>query len=84
MDRFWTVFSLGRFGVVDNEGVFDFFNEDEVVLETNPEEYVAKSLYYMKNVEKQLPYIEKIQKRIKAEYNQHEVWKNILKQINEE
>lgn len=81
MDRFWTVFSLGRFGVVDNEGVLDFYNEDEVVLELDPNEYIAKSKYYMKNVNKQLPFIEAIQKRIKSEYNQHQVWKNILSTI---
>ncbi len=82
MDRFWTVFSLGRFGVIDNEGILDFYNEDEVVLARTKEEYIDKSLFYIKNVEKQLPFIEKIQARIKSEYNQHEVWKKILKQIN--
>lgn len=82
MDRFWTVFSLGRFGVMDNEGILDFFDETEVVLARSKEEYKEKSLFYINNVEKQLPYIEKIQARIKTEYNQHEVWKKILKQIN--
>ncbi|MBE2246021.1 MAG: hypothetical protein IAE67_02090 [Candidatus Competibacteraceae bacterium] len=81
MDRFWTVFSLGRFGVVDNEGILSFFNTDEVVLETNPDEYVAKSLYYMKNPDKQLPFIEKVLTRIQKEYNQKEVWSKILKRI---
>jgi hypothetical protein len=81
MDRFWTVFSLGRFGVVDNEGILDFYNEDEVVLATDAEEYVDKSLYYMKNVDKQKPYIEAALSRIKSEYNQHTVWKNILEKI---
>ncbi|PCJ64943.1 MAG: hypothetical protein COA58_11775 [Bacteroidetes bacterium] len=84
MDRFWTVFSLGRFGVVDNEGVLDFYNENEVVLEMDPDEYISKSIYYMNNVEKQLPYIQAIQKRIKTEYNQHEVWKKILNKISNE
>jgi hypothetical protein len=81
MDRFWTVFSLGRFGVVDNEGVLDFYNEDDVVLELDAGEYIEKSIYYMKNVEKQLPYIQKVQNRIKSEYNQHIVWDKILKTI---
>ncbi len=81
MDRFWTVFSLGRFGVVDNDGILYFYNEDEVVLETDPEGYIEKSIYYMKNPDKQLPYIEKAMKRIKEEYNQHMVWGNILKKI---
>jgi hypothetical protein len=82
MDRFWTVFSLGRFGVIDNIGILDFFNEDEIVLATEKEEYIDKSLYYIKNIEKQKPFIEKILKRIQTEYNQYIVWKNILKQIS--
>ena len=81
MDRFWTVFSLGRFGVVDNEGILYFFNRDEVVLETDPKEYVEKSIYYMKHVDKQKPYIEKVLARIQAEYNQKEVWNKILHRI---
>lgn len=84
MDRFWTVFSLGRFGVVDNEGILDFYNRNELVLETDPGEYIEKSLYYMKNVEQQKPYIEKILSRIKTEYNQQVVWKNILDRIFKE
>lgn len=82
MDRFWTVFSLGRFGVCDNVGIYEFFNEDEVVLAQSAEEYIDKSLYYMKNVDKQLPYIESAMKRIKAEYNQRVVWKNILDKVH--
>ena len=82
MDRFWTVFSLGRFGVIDNAGILDFYNEDEIVLATEKEDYIEKSLYYMNNVEKQKPYIEKALKRIQQEYNQHIVWKNILGKIS--
>ena len=82
MDRFWTVFSLGRFGVIDNAGILDFYNEDEILLATEKEDYIEKSLYYMNNVEKQKPYIEKALKRIQQEYNQHIVWKNILGKIS--
>lgn len=81
MDRFWTVSSLGRFGVMDNEGIFDFYNEDEIVFAKEQEEYIDKSLYYMKNVEKQVPYIEKAISRIQKEYNQYVVWGKILKII---
>ena len=81
MDRFWTVFSLGRFGVMDNEGILDFYNEDEVVLATDREEYLDKSMYYIRNVDRQLPYIEKVMKRIKTEYNQNQVWKKIFEKI---
>jgi len=81
MDRFWTVHALGRFGVVDNLGVYDFFNEDEVVVATEPEEYIEKSLYYMRSPEKQEPYIEKVLSRIQKEYNQQIVWKNILEKV---
>lgn len=81
MDRFWTVFSLGRFGVVDNEGILNFYNQDEVVLETDPGEYIEKSIFYMKNVESQKPFIEKALYRIKKEYNQKEVWNKILQRI---
>lgn len=68
-DRFWTVFASGRFGISDTEGVYDFFDESEVVCEVDPGEYIEKSLYFMKNIDKQIPYIEKIQNRIKQEYN---------------
>ena len=84
MDRFWTVFSLGRFGIIDNEGIYEFFNEDEVVFATESEEWIDKSVYYIKNIDKQLPYIEKVQKRLKEEYNQYVVWKNILEQIEKD
>ena len=30
MDRFWTVFSVGRFGICDNEGILKFYDRDEV------------------------------------------------------
>ena len=81
-DRFWTVFAAGRFGVVDTEGVYDFFSKNDVVCETDPNEYVEKSLYYMKNPEKQIPYIEKIQQRIKTEYNWNHTFKNIFEKVS--
>lgn len=81
MDRFWTVFSLGRFGVCDNEGILDFYNENEVVLARSSEEYLDKSEYYIKNPAKQKKYIEHALKRIKKEYNQKVVWANILNSI---
>jgi hypothetical protein len=84
MDRFWTVFSTGRFGVVDTKGVYHFFDEDEVVYAENPEEYQDLSKYYMKNIDKQLPYIQKIQNRIKKEYNWYTSWENILTKIIKE
>jgi|GEM_PF-1817698 len=84
MDRFWTVFSLGRFGVVDNEGILDFYDRSELVLETDPGEYVEKSIYYMKNVEKQRPFIENVLSRIQSEYNQQFVWDKILGRIYSE
>lgn len=80
-DRFWTVFASGRFGVADTEGVYDFYDKDEVVCAIDPEEYIDKSLYYMKNVSKQLPFIEKIQKRIKQEYNWNSNFKKIFDTI---
>ncbi|MCB1694312.1 MAG: glycosyltransferase, partial [Pseudomonadales bacterium] len=82
MDRFWTVFSLGRFGVADNEGVLEFFGEDEVEIATDPETWVDKSAYYMKHVDKQRPYIERVLGRIKTEYNQRAVWQAIMAQVN--
>ena len=81
MDRVWTVFSLGRFGVLDNEGILDFYDENEVVLARSSEEYNDKSLHYIRNGDHQLPYIEKVLARIKTEYNQYEVWKKILGKI---
>ena len=59
MDRFWSIFTLGRFGVADSLGAYDFYNEDEVVVATSAEEYIELSEYYIKNVDKQLPFIEK-------------------------
>ena len=51
-DRFWTVFTTGRFGVVDVDGIYHFFNEDEVVCATEPLDYIEKSLFYLKNISK--------------------------------
>jgi len=81
MDRFWTVFSVGRFGVTDNEGILDFYDEKEVVLALSAGEYIDKSLYYMRNPEMQKPYIEYALRLIKEKYNQYEVWKSILSKI---
>jgi hypothetical protein len=81
MDRFWTVFSLGRFGVTDNEGILNFYDEKEVVLALSPDEYFERSMYFMKNPKAQKPYIESALRLIKEKYNQHEVWKTILKKI---
>ena len=80
-DRFWSVFSSGRFGVCDSEGPYEFFKEDEVVVETNPQEYVSKSIFYLKNPEKQEKYILKVLDRIKKEYNYYVTWNKILKQL---
>jgi len=80
-DRFWTVFTTGRFGVVDSEGIYEFYNKDEVVCETDPGEFIEKNLYYLKNVDKQLPYILKAQKRIKEEYNWYDTWDKIITKI---
>ncbi|MFH0842995.1 MAG: hypothetical protein V1903_10275 [Bacteroidota bacterium] len=81
MDRFWTVFSLGRFGVTDNEGILSFYEKKDVVLAISPEEYIEKSIWYMKNRASQKPYIESAQRLIKEKYNQYEVWKAILSKI---
>jgi hypothetical protein len=78
MDRFWTIFSAGRFGVCDNEGVYDFFDENDVVVETSPESYFEKSTYFMKNVDQQLPYIESVLVGIKRDYNMGKIWYNII------
>ena len=80
-DRFWTVFAAGRFGIADTEGVYDFFDKKDVVCETDPNEYVEKSLYYMKNPEKQIPYIEKIQQAIQQKYNWKENFEHIISVI---
>jgi hypothetical protein len=72
---------LGRFGVVDNLGVYDFFSEQDVVVEIDSDAYIDKSLYFIRNPQKQKKYIENVQKRIKTDFNQHIVWKNILNKI---
>lgn len=82
-DRFWTVFTSGRFGVVDVEGIYDFFNEDEVVCAEDPYEYVDKSLYFLRNPDKQRPYIEKVLTRIQSEYNYYQTWSRIIEGITE-
>lgn len=81
-DRFWSVFACGRFGVCDSEGVYEFFDESKVVAATGNEEYIDKSLFYYASPKRQMPYIEHIQQRIKAEYNFHDTWKKIIKKIN--
>lgn len=80
-DRFWSVFASGRFGVVDNEGVYSFFNRDEVICSTEPGDYIEKSEYYLNNPEKQLPFIEKVLSRIKSEYNWYNTWSTIMNNI---
>ena len=82
-DRFYTVFTSGRFGVVDNEGVYDLFDTDDVVCEVDPKKYVEKSLYYMNNPKEQFPYIEKVQKKIKEKYNFYDMWQNIIESVKE-
>ena len=49
-DRFWSVFTSGRFGVSDTEGVYEFFNEDEVVVCTDPNEYYLKTHSQISNL----------------------------------
>jgi len=80
-DRFWTVFSSGRFGVVDNEGVYEFFDHADVVCTTDPGEYLELSRYYLAHVEAQRPYIEKVLGRIQREYNYYVTWKRILEAV---
>jgi hypothetical protein len=82
-DRFYTVFTSGRFGVVDNEGVYDLFDSDDVVCELNPEKYVEKSLYYLENTKEQFPYIERVQKKIKEKYNFYTMWENIISTVKD-
>lgn len=82
-DRFYTVFTSGRFGVVDNEGVLDLFEYDEVVCETSPEKYVQKSLYYLENTKEQQPFIEKVQKKIKEKYNFYSMWEGVFNVIKD-
>lgn len=83
-DRFYSVFTAGRFGVCDNEGVYDFFNQDEVVVELNPEKYREKTVYFMENTKEQTPYIEKVQDKIRSKYNLYTQWDEILTQIIQE
>jgi hypothetical protein len=80
-DRFWSVFTAGRFGVTDSLGVYDFFDEDEVVCETDAAEYITKSLYYLEHVDLQLPYIEKVQRKIREKYNYYATWSAMLQTI---
>ncbi len=80
-DRFYTVFTAGRFGIVDNPGVLAFFDEDEVVVETDPAKYQALTKYFMEHPEEQVPYIEKVQHKIRTKYNLYVQWDNILTQI---
>lgn len=80
-DRFYTVFTAGRFGVVDNPGIYDFFTPDEVVCETDPDKYVERTKYFLEHPEEQIPYIEKVQAKIRTKYNLYTQWDNILTQI---
>jgi hypothetical protein len=80
-DRFYTVFTAGRFGVCDNPGVYDFFDQDEVVCETDPIKYQELTKYYMDHPEEQIPFIEKVQHKIRTKYNLYVEWDTILTQI---
>lgn len=83
-DRFWTVFTAGRFGVADTEGVLGFFDPGEVVYSEDPAEYLDMSRFFHRNVELQLPFIEKAQARIKAEYNYYHTWSNLLTRVGQQ
>lgn len=80
-DRFWTIFTAGRFGVVDVPGILEFFDEGEVVVGHSPEDYIDKTMFFVRNPELQLPFIDRIQTRIKKEYNYYQTWSNILSTI---
>jgi hypothetical protein len=80
-DRFYTVFSAGRFGVCDNPGVYEFFNENEVVCEPDATKYVEKSLYYIENYKEQQPFIESVQYKLKSKYNLFIQWQDILSKV---
>lgn len=80
-DRFYTVFTAGRFGVVDNPGIYEFFDKDEVVCETDPVKYQELTKYYMEHPEEQVPFIKKVQHKIRTKYNLYTQWDNILTQI---
>lgn len=80
-DRFYSVFTAGRFGICDNPGVYEFFDKDEVVVETDPQKYIEKTLYFLEHPEKQIPYIEKVQHKIRTKYNLYKQWDDILSNI---
>jgi len=80
-DRFYTVFTAGRFGIVDNPGIYEFFEKDEVICETDPIKYQELTKYYMEHPEQQVPFIEKVQHKIRTKYNLYTQWDNILTQI---
>lgn len=80
-DRFYSIFTAGRFGVCDNPGVYEFFDKDEVVVETDPVKFLEKSIYYMEHPEEQRPFIEKVQAKIKSKYNFYTEWNDILTNI---
>lgn len=78
-DRFYSVFISGRFGICDNLGAIDIFgNEIKDICNEEPEKYLEKTLYYMKNVEEQEYYIQFIQNKIKQKYNFYAQWYNIM------
>lgn len=80
-DRFYTVFTAGRFGVCDNPGVYQFFDQDDVVVETDPVKYVEKTKFFMEHPEEQRIYIERVQSKIRTKYNFYVQWDNILTRI---
>lgn len=81
-DRFYTVFLSGRFGICDNLGAIDIFGEEiRDICTEDPEEYHKKSIYYLEHPEKQIKYIEIIQKKIKEKYNFYRQWESIFNRI---
>ena len=80
-DRFYSVFTAGRFGVCDNPGVYQFFDKDEVVVETDPEKFVERSIWFMNHPEEQRSYIEKVQAKLKTKYNFYIQWNHIISSI---
>ena len=82
-DRFYTVFLSGRFGICDNLGAIDIFGDEiKDICTEDPDEYHKNSIYYLEHPDKQIKYIEIIQKKIKEEYNFYRQWERVLNSIN--
>ena len=77
----WAAGMVGWWWPEIEKAAYKAFKAGKKWFKGEPIEEIIQKLEAKKNIDKQLPFIEKIQKRIKKEYNWYHTWKHILENI---